>query len=52
MRTLRQPVNVEAMTSEADIPPPLLGADTAAVLREAGCSEVEIAQALPAAKRR
>ena len=39
MRSLRQPVNVEAMTSQADIPPPLLGADTADVLREAGCSE-------------
>ena len=52
LRTLRQPVNVEAMTGEPDIPPPLLGADTAAVLSEAGCSEAEIAQALPAAKRR
>jgi crotonobetainyl-CoA:carnitine CoA-transferase CaiB-like acyl-CoA transferase len=52
MRSLRQPVNVEAMTSQADIPPPLLGVDTADVLREAGCSEAEIAQALPAAKRR
>jgi hypothetical protein len=44
MRSLRQPVNVEAMTSQADIPPPLLGVDTAHVLREAGCSEAEIAQ--------
>ena len=52
LRTLRQPVNVEAMTEHADIPPPLLGVDTADVLREAGCSEAAIAQALPAAKRR
>ena len=28
-------------------PPPLLGADTEAVLREAGCSEAEIAELLP-----
>jgi len=52
MRSLRQPVNVEAMASAPDIPPPLLGADTADVLREAGCTEAEIAQVMPAAKRR
>jgi crotonobetainyl-CoA:carnitine CoA-transferase CaiB-like acyl-CoA transferase len=41
-RTLRQAVNVESVETGPDLPPPLLGADTAAVLREAGCSEAEI----------
>jgi crotonobetainyl-CoA:carnitine CoA-transferase CaiB-like acyl-CoA transferase len=49
-RTLRQPVNVEAMETAPDLPPPMLGADTAAILREAGCSEAEIAAVRPAAK--
>ena len=49
-RTLRQAVNVEAWPAAPDLPPPLLGADTAAVLREAGCSEAEIAAVLPPAK--
>ena len=52
MRSMRQAMNVEAVPVEADLPPPLLGADTASVLREAGCSEAEIAAALPAAKKR
>jgi crotonobetainyl-CoA:carnitine CoA-transferase CaiB-like acyl-CoA transferase len=52
-RTLRQAVNVENVAVAPDLPPPPLGADTAAVLREAGCSEAEIAAVLergPAAK--
>jgi crotonobetainyl-CoA:carnitine CoA-transferase CaiB-like acyl-CoA transferase len=38
---------VEGVGDEADRAPPLLGADTEAVLREAGCSEAEIAKVLP-----
>jgi crotonobetainyl-CoA:carnitine CoA-transferase CaiB-like acyl-CoA transferase len=45
-RALRQPVNVEEVGDRPDLPPPALGADTAAVLREAGCTEAEIAAAL------
>jgi crotonobetainyl-CoA:carnitine CoA-transferase CaiB-like acyl-CoA transferase len=43
-RTLRQAVNVERLPVEADLPPPLLGADTTDVLRRAGCSEDDIAR--------
>jgi crotonobetainyl-CoA:carnitine CoA-transferase CaiB-like acyl-CoA transferase len=43
---------VEDVGSAPDLPPPPLGADTAAVLRQAGCSEAEIAAALPSANKR
>lgn len=46
-RSLRQAVNVESVEAAPDLPPPPLGADTEAVLREAGCSEAEIAAVLP-----
>jgi crotonobetainyl-CoA:carnitine CoA-transferase CaiB-like acyl-CoA transferase len=42
-RTLRQAVNVEGFPVEPDLPPPALGADTADVLRQAGCGDAEIA---------
>jgi crotonobetainyl-CoA:carnitine CoA-transferase CaiB-like acyl-CoA transferase len=49
-RSIRLAMNVEEVASEADLPPAALGADTAAVLREAGCSEAEIAAALRTTK--
>ncbi|HEY1246847.1 MAG TPA: CoA transferase [Hyphomicrobiaceae bacterium] len=51
-RTLRQAVTVEDAAAAPDLPPPPLGADTEAVLREAGCSEAEIAAVLVRAGRR
>jgi crotonobetainyl-CoA:carnitine CoA-transferase CaiB-like acyl-CoA transferase len=50
-RTLRQAVNVEDVTTAPDLPPPPLGADTEALLRQAGCTEAEIAAVLLAAKK-
>jgi crotonobetainyl-CoA:carnitine CoA-transferase CaiB-like acyl-CoA transferase len=41
-RTLRQAVNVEDVGVAPDRPPTSLGADTEAVLREAGCSDADI----------
>jgi crotonobetainyl-CoA:carnitine CoA-transferase CaiB-like acyl-CoA transferase len=51
-RTLRQAVNMEEVGAEPDLPPPPIGADTADVLREAGCSESEITAVLPAGATR
>lgn len=42
VRTLRQAVGFADLERSADRPPPALGADTEAVLREAGCTEAEI----------
>jgi crotonobetainyl-CoA:carnitine CoA-transferase CaiB-like acyl-CoA transferase len=50
-RTLRQAVNVEDPATAPDLPPPPLGADTEAVLREAGCTEAEITAVLAARGR-
>ncbi|MDX2204101.1 MAG: CoA transferase [Hyphomicrobiaceae bacterium] len=46
-RSLRLPMNVEDVARGADLPPPMLGADTEAVLRAAGCTDAEIAAACP-----
>ena len=45
VRTLRQPVGFADLAITPDLPPPLLGADTDAVLRAAGCTDAEIAAA-------
>ena len=38
-RALRQAVTMDGVDVVPDLPPPLLGADTADLLRAAGCSE-------------
>lgn len=45
-RTIRLAMNVEDVGREPDVPPAPLGADTADVLREAGCTDTEIADVL------
>ncbi len=45
-RTLRQPISFDGLDKTPDLPPPLLGADTEAVLRAAGLTEAEINAAL------
>ena len=44
-RSIRLAVNVEGVRREPDLPAPELGADTADILRAAGCTETEIAAA-------
>lgn len=51
-RTLRAPILFGGVAVEPDLPPPLLGADTDAVLREAGLSEAEITAAHQRATKR
>ena len=50
VRTLRQPVDFDGLKQSPDLPPPLLGADTECILRDAGCTESEIAAARIKAK--
>jgi crotonobetainyl-CoA:carnitine CoA-transferase CaiB-like acyl-CoA transferase len=51
-KTLRTATSFGGVEREKDLPPPRLGADTEAVLREAGCSESELAQVLNARSRK
>jgi crotonobetainyl-CoA:carnitine CoA-transferase CaiB-like acyl-CoA transferase len=46
-RALRQAVTVDGVDVVPDLPPPLLGADTADLLRAAGCSEEEVRATSP-----
>jgi crotonobetainyl-CoA:carnitine CoA-transferase CaiB-like acyl-CoA transferase len=46
-RNLRAPIRFGGISQDPDLPPPMLGADTAATLRAAGLSEAEIAAVLP-----
>ena len=41
-RTLRQPISFDDLAKTPDLPPPLLGADTQTVLRDAGLTDAEI----------
>ena len=46
-RSLRLAMNAEDLDRAPDIAPPMLGADTEVILREAGCTDAEIAAACP-----
>jgi crotonobetainyl-CoA:carnitine CoA-transferase CaiB-like acyl-CoA transferase len=49
-RTLRQPIGFDGLNTTPDLAPPLLGADTEAVLRSAGLTDTEIKAAKTAYK--
>ena len=51
-RVLRAPINYGDIPREQDLPPPLLGADTDAVLREIGLTDAEINAAIPTKSKR
>ncbi len=51
-RVLRAPISFSDLPREQDLPPPMLGADTEAVLKQAGLSNDEIQAAIPARLRR
>ncbi len=51
-RTLRAPITFDGLATSPDRPPPRLGADTEAILREAGLSAAEISAAIATPTKR